>query len=86
MGLDIRLPIGLLFAVIGALMGGYGALSNKAIYQRSLGLNINLAWGIVLLIFGLTILFLGYRGTKVRLRGKTSSSGSNSEGIHRRDV
>jgi hypothetical protein len=46
MGLDIRLPIGLLFSVVGALLVGYGALSNKAIYQRSLGLNINLAWGL----------------------------------------
>jgi hypothetical protein len=45
MGLDIRLPIGLLFSVVGALLLGYGALSNKAIYQRSLDFNINLAWG-----------------------------------------
>lgn len=67
MGLDIRLPIGLLFSVVGALLVGYGALSNKAIYQRSLGLNVNLAWGVVLLIFGVTMLVLGYRGTKVRL-------------------
>jgi len=67
MGLDIRLPIGLLFSVVGALLVGYGALSNKAIYQRSLGLNINLAWGVVLLIFGVTMLVLGYRGTKLRL-------------------
>jgi len=66
MGLDIRLPIGLLFSVVGALLVGYGALSNKAIYQRSLGLNINLLWGLVLLIFGVTMLVLGYRGTKVR--------------------
>jgi hypothetical protein len=67
MGLDIRLPIGLLFSVVGALLGGYGALSSKAIYQRSLDFNINLAWGVVLLIFGVAMLVLGYRGTKVRL-------------------
>lgn len=86
MGLDIRLPVGLLFSLIGALMGGYGAVSNKAIYQRSLGLNINLAWGVVLMIFGLTMLILGYRGMKVRLRGEASSGGSTAESIHRRDV
>jgi len=76
MGLDIRLPIGLLFSVIGALLGVYGVLSNKAIYQRSLDFNINLAWGLVLLIFGVTMLVLGYRGTKVRLPGGAPSPGS----------
>jgi hypothetical protein len=76
MGLDIRLPIGLLFSVVGALLGAYGALSNKAIYQRSLGFNINLAWGVVLLLFGATMLALGYRGTKARLPGGASSPGS----------
>ncbi len=76
MGLDIRLPIGLLFSVVGALLVGYGALSNKAIYQRSLGFNINLAWGVVLLIFGVTMLVLGYRGTKVRLPVRAPSPGS----------
>ena len=76
MGLDIRLPIGLLFSVVGALLLGYGALSNKAIYQRSLDFNINLAWGVVLLVFGVTMLVLGYRGTKVRLPGGAPSSGS----------
>jgi len=76
MGLDIRLPIGLLFSVVGALLGGYGALSNKAIYQRSLNLNINLAWGAVLLVFGVTMLVLGYRGSKVGLPGGAPSPGS----------
>lgn len=76
MGLDIRLPIGLLFSVVGALLVGYGALSNKAIYQRSLDFNINLAWGMVLLIFGVAMLVFGYRGTKVRLQVGAPSPGS----------
>ena len=42
-----------------------GALSDPAIYQRSLGININLEWGIVMLVFGAIMLALGRRGTKL---------------------
>ena len=35
MGLDIRLPMGLMFTIFGALLTGYGLLSDRAIYQRS---------------------------------------------------
>ena len=49
MGLDIRVPVGLMFATMGALLTGYGLFGDQAIYARSLGININLVWGIVLL-------------------------------------
>jgi hypothetical protein len=65
MGLDIRLPIGFLFTIFGVLLIAFGALSDKAIYARSLGVNINLEWGIVMLLFGALMLFLGRRGSKV---------------------
>jgi len=65
MGLDIRLPIGLMFSILGALLAGFGLLGDKTIYQRSLGININLWWGIVMLIFGIVMLLLGRRGTRV---------------------
>ncbi|HSW27954.1 MAG TPA: hypothetical protein VLH75_00555 [Longimicrobiales bacterium] len=62
MGLDIRTPIGLMFAILGALLVGYGLLTaGSEIYQRSLGLNINAIWGAVLLVFGLGMLWLGRR-------------------------
>jgi multisubunit Na+/H+ antiporter MnhG subunit len=67
MGLDIRLPIGLMFTLFGLLLVVYGALGDKSIYRRSLGLNVNLWWGAVLLIFGVAMLMLGRRaatGTK----------------------
>ena len=64
MGLDIRLPLGLLFAILGALLMSYGLFSDPAIYARSLSININLAWGFVLLLFGGVFLFLGRRGNK----------------------
>ncbi len=59
MGLDIRLPIGVLFTVFGIVLTVFGALSDRALYERSLGININLMWGIVLLLFGLGMLMLG---------------------------
>lgn len=56
MGLDLRLPIGALFTALGFVLAIYGATSDPAIYQRSLGINVNLIWGCVLLIFGLAML------------------------------
>ena len=58
MKLDIRLPIGLLFSVFGVTLLAFGALSNPALYARSLNININLAWGVVMLLFGITMLLL----------------------------
>ena len=61
MGLDIRLPIGALFALFGVVLAAFGLLSDRELYQRSLGININLVWGVVMLIFGLTMIALGRR-------------------------
>jgi len=61
MGLDIRLPIGLMFAILGVLLVGWGLVSDKSIYQRSLGININLIWGIVMIAFSVILLRLGSR-------------------------
>ena len=62
MGLDIRWPIGLMFSLIGALLTGYGVL--RANHSMSLDININLIWGIVLLIFGAFMLFGAFTGGK----------------------
>jgi hypothetical protein len=63
MNLDIRLPIGMLFTLLGLLLVGYGLLGDPSVYQRSLGHNVNLSWGIVVLAFGVVFLFLGRKGT-----------------------
>jgi hypothetical protein len=60
MGLDIRTPIGVMFGVFGLLLTGYGLMTNGSpIYQRSLGINVNLYWGILLLVFGVVMFWLG---------------------------
>jgi uncharacterized membrane protein HdeD (DUF308 family) len=55
-----------MFTLIGALLVIYGAAtgSNAEMYQHSLGKNINLFWGIVLLIFGVLMLLGAMRGKK----------------------
>ena len=64
--LDLRWPIGLMFTLIGALMAVYGAAtgSNTEMYQHSLGKNINLWWGVILLVFGVLMLLGAIRGKK----------------------
>ena len=64
MNLDLRLPIGLMFTIVGALLTIFGFVSDKAIYARSLGINVNLWWGLVLLVFGLLMLLLALRAGK----------------------
>jgi hypothetical protein len=56
MSLDLRVPIGLLFGLLGILLAGYGLVSDPAIYKTSLGININLWWGLVLVLFGVAML------------------------------
>ena len=57
MGLDIRLPIGMMFTLLGALLAIYGFATNSdPMYQASLGININAAWGGVLFVFGAVML------------------------------
>jgi uncharacterized membrane protein len=64
--LDIRLAIGALFTLLGILLCVFGFFSNPSIYARSLGFNVNLRWGMVLLVFGMSMLFLGVRAMFVR--------------------
>ena len=64
MRLDVRWAIGGLFAITGALLVIYGMLSDPAMYEKSLGINVNLWWGVVLLVFGLLMIFLAYRSTR----------------------
>lgn len=64
MRLDLRLPIGLMFAIFGAMLTVYGLMSDPAIYSKSLGINVNLWWGLVLLAFGLVMLAFALRGER----------------------
>ncbi len=62
MGLDIRWPIGLMFTLIGVLLAVFGLV--KGADSVSLGININLIWGAVLLVFGVLMLLGALKGKK----------------------
>jgi hypothetical protein len=64
MKFDLRFPIGILFSFYGALLTIYGLVGDKEQYARSLGININLWWGLVMLVFGAAMLFLALRGAR----------------------
>jgi membrane protein implicated in regulation of membrane protease activity len=61
--LDVRVPIGALFLVLGVLIGGYGlaTMGDGALYARSLSVNVNLWWGGVMVVCGAAFLALGLR-------------------------
>ena len=63
MGLDLRIPMGLMFTFTGLIMTVFGIRTNgdAALYAKSLGINANLWWGLVLLVFGLAMFLLGRR-------------------------
>ena len=69
MNLDLRLPIGMMFTIFGVILMGFGLTSGKAIYERSLGINVNLWWGLVLLGFGLVMLGFAMRAERGRRAG-----------------
>ena len=63
---DIRIPIGLMFSIIGILISVFGlaTMSDTAMYQKSLGINVNLIMGVLMLVFGLIMLYLSQKKKK----------------------
>ena len=73
MDLDVRFPIGLMFSVFGVLLAVFGLVSDPGIYEaHSLGINVNLDWGLVLLLFGVAMLGLAIRARRRHLAGRSS--------------
>ena len=64
MGLDIRLPIGIIFSVYGVIMIAFGALTDPAVFERSMGVNIDVWWGAAMLVFGLFMGALALRASR----------------------
>jgi hypothetical protein len=65
-GLDIRIPLGLMFLFTGGLMAVYGLFTRgSSIYQKSLGMDVNLIWGGLMFVFGLVLYLFGRRPRRV---------------------
>ena len=71
-GLDVRIPVGGLFVVLGALLSGYGLATrgDAAIYARSLSIDVNLWWGLVMLAFGAVLLLAARRSRRQQDAGR----------------
>jgi hypothetical protein len=66
MRLDLRIPMGLMFTMVGAILTAFGLATRERtdLYVKSLGIDANLWWGIVLLVFGIVMLTMGRRGQR----------------------
>jgi len=66
MNLDIRYPLGLIFLAIGGVMAIYGVFTraNTALYAISEGMNINLIWGVIMVLFGALMVLLAKRAER----------------------
>lgn len=86
MGLDIRIPIGAMFAILGLLLVVYGLMTmgDARTYEKSLQINVNLWWGTVMLIFGLVMFYFGRRGdSSVHLAEESPEGRAIEEREHR---
>jgi hypothetical protein len=54
MGLDIKIPIGLMFSILGVILTIHGLVTNgnAEMYEQSLGHNINIWSGLFMIAFG----------------------------------
>jgi len=55
MTLDVRTPAALLFLLLGAVLCGYGVLGDPVQTQRAGGVDINVTWGVVMMLFGASL-------------------------------
>lgn len=66
MKLDIRMPMGVMFVIVGLILVVYGAITGADVetYRRLLGMNINLVWGLLLFFIGAVMVVLARRAMK----------------------
>ncbi len=63
MNFDLRFPVGLIFTLYGLILAGVGVFGGREMYvATSLGINMNLGWGLVMLAFGVFMLLMAMRG------------------------
>ena len=85
MQLDIRLPIGAFFSLLGVLLIISGLMADEMHLERSLGHNLNLWWGLVILLFGASMLWLTRRGTHTHRLAADDPEGREIEQREKRE-
>jgi drug/metabolite transporter (DMT)-like permease len=65
-GIDIRVPIGLMFLIVGVIITAYGGMTTgDPMYEiHSLGININFWWGLCLVLFAVVMLGLAWNASR----------------------
>jgi hypothetical protein len=64
-GLDIRAPIGGLFSLLGLMLAGYGLVAgSRTTSDVAPVTNVNLWWGVVMLLFGIVMLVMSRRAMR----------------------
>lgn len=82
MNLDLRIPMGLMFMLVGAILSVYGwATRGSVLYLRADNLDVNLYWGLALLVFGAGTFLLGRRGER---KARLEPQKAPTPGEHRR--
>jgi hypothetical protein len=66
MNVDLRFPLGLLFFVFGVMLTLFGLFTDRATYERSLYINVNLWWGLVMLLFGGLMFYAAWRKSQTK--------------------
>ena len=85
MQLDIRVPIGVLFTLLGLMLFGFGLFADDSINARSLGHDVNLWWGLVMAAFGAIMLFLARGGAPTVRAAMDDPEGRATEAREKRE-
>ena len=64
MRLDVRMPIGAFFVLVGVILTIYGAVTMRDPTAAPTGVPIDLVWGLVLLAFGTLMVTLARRARR----------------------
>ncbi|MFZ1082865.1 MAG: hypothetical protein WAO19_13185 [Candidatus Kryptoniota bacterium] len=57
---DLKIPLGSLLGFYGILLVLYGIFSPREIYAKSVNININLIWGVLIMVVGIIFLLVAY--------------------------
>jgi hypothetical protein len=68
--MDVRVPMGVMFVILGAILVVTGFRTDADQLQQTLGINLNLWWGLLILLFGLVMLLLAAVGRRKAPPGK----------------
>jgi membrane-bound ClpP family serine protease len=58
--IDLKVPLGILLTFYGLVLTLYGIFTGPEFYQKSFGVDLNLIWGIAMLVIGIFLLILAF--------------------------